>query len=700
MSVLHSALLILLQQASPVPLANPSVAGTGVSEVAKACGLSIRITSDQLLKREYQISWEVTGKHPKPANWTELACIRAMLAGKEVIGREGPDMPLGSAWSTGAVSASVRALQLDRRNERAAVVLSLLSLRLPPGTVSDSAVAALRATIDMGRRHPEIFRACSEVMTEAHLDSLALSCTEQGRALDRDLTWHNFRAARLEFRAGRSDAGTKRFIAALASARDSAAIAEVLWHLQWFLSPEELSTFQSLHVDELASWVQIRLAARDVRDGRPRGSRLAAHFERLDYVSDHFRLSLPPMIQKHGGLVGATPDNQQDPWSVLATSEPGAVPAFPYRYYARWQTQLDDRGVVYMRYGAPDTRIVESVYDPDTGVSGLNWRELWRYVIDGRALLLNFEGERFDGSAEATRLVTGVLGSYMCGVDAERCSLTERSKLAKRTGGSLGAETLAKLRDEDQVAIATATTHDDNSVRGKATWPVRAALYRIWDPSEGQLIAIIPVNVDTKGAPDASIHVTQLDANTGAVRDTTIGSGLRSGAGMERATILVLPTSMALTTWSVIVTGEDGRSGRWWEDGMTPIGSGPLVISDLVFGAERSALRWEVAGTEVALTLAPLDRAVPVRLYYQIRSQQERPAAVTTLSVVPEDKGTPAGAEGLRIRFEAPVMRGLNVEQRELDVSRLRGHSFRVTLTITDPGNGTTVSRTARLELQ
>ena len=133
---------------------------------------------------------------------------------------------------------------------------------------------------------------------------------------------------------------------------------------------------------------------------------------------------------------------------------------------------------------------------------------------------------------------------------------------------------------------------------------------------------------------------------------------------------------------------------------MTPIGSGSLVISDLVIGAEGSALRWNAAGTEVTLSLAPLDRAVPVRLYYQIRSQQERPAAVATLSVVPEDNGTPAGAKGLRIRFEAPVLRGLNVEQRELDVSRLRGHTFRVTLTIADPGNGATVTRTARLELK
>lgn len=696
----YPILLLAVQQVSPVNLASPAVSGTGIGEVAKVCDIRSGTTADQLLKREYQVSWAVTSRRPKPATWTELGCVRAMLSARDVISKEGPGMPLGAPWSAGAVYAAVRALQLDRRNERAAVILSLLSLRLPPGTVSDSTLSALRGIIALGSPRPEVLRACSELMTEAHLDSLALSCTERGRKLGRDLTWHNLRAARIDFRAGQPEAGAERFSEALANARDSAAVAEVLWHLQWFLSPEELAAFQALPVDQLAPWVQIRLAARDVRDGRPLGSRLAAHFSRLEFVLEHFRLRLPAMIAKRGGLVGSTPDNDRDPWEVLSADEPGAVPAFPYRYYARWQAQIDDRGVVYMRYGEPDVRLVESPYDTVNGHPEFNWRELWRYEIDGRVLLLNFEGERFDGSVEATRLVTGVLGSYMCDVDVERCAMTERSKMAKRIGGSLGKETIERIRTEDQAAIVSATTHDDNSVRGGTAWPVRAALFRLWDPAEGRPIAIIPVAVEAKKAPDASIHVTQLDASTGVMRDTTIASVLRPASGVMHQAVLVLPASMALTTWSVIVTGPDGRSGRGWEDGMSPIGSGPLVISDLVFGADRSSLQWNAAGTEVALSLSPLDRTQAVRLYYQLLSQRARPGAETTLSVVPVDKGTPANTEGLRIRFASPVTRGLNEVQRELDVSRLRGRNFRVTVTTTDPGTGATASRTARLELK
>jgi hypothetical protein len=42
---------------------------------------------------------------------------------------------------------------------------------------------------------------------------------------------------------------------------------------------------------------------------------------------------------------------------VPIACEPGIIRATPFRFYPRWQTDYDDRGVVWMRVGAPTKRI-------------------------------------------------------------------------------------------------------------------------------------------------------------------------------------------------------------------------------------------------------------------------------------------------------------------------------------------------------
>src|SRR5690606_17542244 len=116
-----------------------------------------------------------------------------------------------------------------------------------------------------------------------------------------------------------------------------------------------------------------------------------------------------------------------------------------------------------------------------------NLREVWRYDLDGGSLLLNFEGEQFDASQEATRLVIGVLGQYLCDVDVHRCNLTMR---ATTPNTPLSVEHIIQLEDIDQEHLTEATTKDDNSLRTAQHLQTTASLYRLRDPATGELIAL------------------------------------------------------------------------------------------------------------------------------------------------------------------------------------------------------------------
>ncbi|MEO5799138.1 MAG: hypothetical protein ABIZ70_12790 [Gemmatimonadales bacterium] len=566
--------------------------------------------------------------------------------------------------------------------------------------MNDTTLGTIVRAVASGQRRPELLRACTELMLQAKRDSISRSCATFALDLGQDSAWHELRLARIAARQHDTTDTTLHFALGLLAAKDSAALADVMWHLQWFFSPEELERFRAVPVSQLSAWVQLRLVSRDMRDGRPQGSRLIAHFERMEYVFEHYTLGLPEQIRKKGGLVGSMPDKPGNAWTLLSSPEPGGVGAGRFRYYARWQTDIDDRGIVYMRFGKPDTLLALNVPNEGLGRHGGgltdNLRELWIYHIDDRRLFLSFEGEQFDGREEATRLVSGVLGSYMCGFDARRCLLTRRSQLAaaKEVGEAnpLPYEQMLPIQYQDTEFIRTATTRDDNSPRGLTSIPLAATLYRMWDPTSGAPLSVIPIR--TSGDTSRmTVRVSQLDIGSSNLRDTTLT--------VPSSSVLALPRGPDVSTWSVVATREAKKeTGRGWEDGLAPLPVGEVRMSDLILGTARSPLVWDATGSRVPIHLGPFDRKVPIKLYYQLFSKLARPNATSTITLIREDPGTKADAPSVRIEGRAAVEKGLTEVERELDVSRLDGHRYRLEVAVSDGAGSVRVRQAVRIELK
>jgi hypothetical protein len=406
------------------------------------------------------------------------------------------------------------------------------------------------------------------------------------------------------------------------------------------------------------------------------------------------------------------------------------VAAAPFREYQRYDPRYDDRAVPYVRFGEPTARI-RWVGRDTTRVLGrrsptplrypnaTNTREAWRYDLDGRALLLHFESERFSGTTEATRLVTGVLGHYLCDVDALRCALSARSQAAfdavfrgnAGEGAPVSPEQIAALRTTDTEALRDATSLDDFSVRSRRTIAMVSQVHRVWKNQAGEVAVIVPYALRMRDLASSDAATTSFDlevhhwdpvAGASGVQRTTRNMRLpssRDGDGYLTG-FLVVDGGPSATTWSVIVTQGDSVRGRAATDFLPPLAGARLAISDLVVGAGSQGQVWRSPGGE-SVPLAPLgaiDRRERVSLFWQVRSGTERDSVRTSVAFV---RTTARGDEtALQVSFLGRTSAGIVEATRELDVSSLDPGTYRLELTVHDRREDLTVRRATRLLLR
>jgi hypothetical protein len=706
--------------------------------VDQVCGNPATLDRTGLLAREDQLQMAAHDAHPSAATWASLGCIRAALAGDGALSRPGLLMVAGNSWADGAERSLLKGLELEPGNAHAAEVLGLLALNdLEPENLKASAAAVI-AGVAAGATSPGTLRACAELALRVDNFKASQRCATAGLARGTDSTWHMLRLTRLSFRDADTTNGVTLFLGAMAAAHDSAARDEVNWQLQWFLSPSEQEALAKVADSARSHWVRDRLAERDVRDGQRPGARLAEHFNRLEYVLANFRLSLSRIARDSHGIVGAQPLNNWPPDTVRSFCEPGLVPARPERDYKGWQDRIDDRGVVWLRFGAPSKRIRatptcdSTIWDYAPGVNqpkvlATNVREVWTYEIDGMPLLLNFEAEMFSGSVEATRLVTGVLGSYLCDVDSRRCGLSALSQASwfasHVKNGTMSSSDMVKpediehIRDEDREFISVATTKDDNSPRGGKNVPLASQLNRLWDPLSGAPIALVTyavpekeLSVQQNGGERTTVfdlELRQWDPEADRSRDTLFSRHfIVPDTSLKRPNLVgfvVVPSTPAVSAWSLVLTQPDHRRGRRYDVATPGLHDGPLVLSDLVLGAEVQGLTWNLHN--VAIPLAPtsvLDRTATVFLYYQIKSTATRSDLRTTVALyrVKEGVSIDADTAALQVGFEQAVNDGVNEVAPTLDVSRLDKGAYRLEVRITDATGATLTRRDVLLDLE
>ncbi len=191
--------------------------------------------------------------------------------------------------------------------------------------------------------------------------------------------------------------------------------------IAWIATPKELAVWDATASTDRPAQLLAFWNERDVRDGLAAGGRFAEHVRRLDVALTDYRIQ---------------PKRGRAPIIRTASTAPGDLYernlgiGSPLRDYLPGQGELDDRGVIFVRQGAPVARR----YASDSRVEG------WVYARGGKTVVVFFTEALFDGSSGNTMLLASAPPEAyfaVCEFDRALCgpsgAIEQRERLRQRT---------------------------------------------------------------------------------------------------------------------------------------------------------------------------------------------------------------------------------------------------------------------------
>jgi GWxTD domain-containing protein len=363
--------------------------------------------------------------------WFALGLVRTRLAQDTIFAVEGPDLPSGASNLLGAANAFERALTIDPAFALAANQLAALPRPREGNDALQQRVTVLRRVRAL--LSPEALAEAAILERDAGSADSAVALERRALQTGRvDSGVVLLSLARDLYHAGHADDG---YAAWILGAKATTAAARRAYHdeMAWVTSPAELAEWDTLSADKRRGWARRFWTNRDVRDGRPSGSRLAEHYRRVEYAIQHFPISLPQTGRPTTLTYTPIDDNRFTAEAAKrARQYPNECPAAanfindsrmigadaPRRYYTPIQDQIDDRGVVWIRHGKPDQVRISVTGDIV---------EVWRYELPTGPLVLQFRAADFQGSSGATVLIPSLLTlppdvrAQVCDIEISLC---------------------------------------------------------------------------------------------------------------------------------------------------------------------------------------------------------------------------------------------------------------------------------------
>ncbi len=623
-----------------------------------------------------------------------------------------------------------------------------LGHRLLPRVIADGAERAR----GQGGASSELALLLARVEFQKQRFDRALADVERYETSGGDRGVASLERARLLAAGGRAEEGVRSYLDGLDRLSETGRLA-YRQDVAWVAATDELASFDSLATDRVEPWIRRFWEERDALNLRAPGERLAEHLRRWVYTHQHFLLhrpdDVPANAEGYGNQdvaalfeVGAT--------GLVMTELQGGVPRFAT--YRRTQWEIDDRGVLYLRFGEP-TEKVSSVAGPPN--------ESWAYDLPEGRRIFHFLGSRALGTQAGTTLTAALpLNPDMLdargGLDArysaaaaslraaQAAARTQAILIALAGGESpphtpeevaafeqahpreyekvsltrLHADLLWKEVARNRQAVAAAVATDGFAPVFEESLRASAQLYWVGlrAPETRRLLIVFAIpgkNLTPASRPDGGAGVlypvsfrvvalgrdgkgvTRLDTTrVFAVRDTLRGQQQLVGT-------LELPITAPGFDARVLVQQPSGRLGSGFgQDSMGLTGpAGTMVLSDLVVGLGESGLTWMYDGRRVALN--PLNAFTPsadADLFYEVTGLV--PGRRYTASLAITARGAkPDAKPDLELASDFVAEREYQSFSRSLGLSRLKPGSYILTVAIRDQEAGGVVQRHRALNI-
>jgi GWxTD domain-containing protein len=531
---------------------------------------------------------------------------------------------------------------------------------------------ALRRTIAaVGPAPPDLLLAWGRVEHAAGSPEAATAAFERYLSTDGNRALGLLELARSRLAAGVPDGEAAYYEGAALD--DPEAVAGYRADLQVIAADSNLREFDRHQGRSRAAFLHRFWTNRDHLELRPEGNRLREHYRRLAYARRHFPLTVS---RRFYGRLDA---------------------------YRSQNTELDDRGIIYVRQGEPRVRLRPFIF-------GAMPNESWRYERADGDLLFHFSSGYDDnggGDLYDYRLVQSVLdlrGAADASQDQLILSRQSLSPIYARmlNWGRFGAANeRARERNIGIESIQVGTTTDNNELRFKRRLSVVADLIAVGQRS-GQALAHFVFGI-------AARTTTWQPAGDGVnhpvrVRLVALDRHDRAVAALD--TSLVVHLGQPLSKQFVVGRAElPLPPGRWAYRAALQQGDSAgvvlppdtvlvahtsdslLSLSDIALGTPGRAVPWVTEAADTVL-LAPsglIRERAEMQIYYEASGLRRGPYRHEISVHRPDRRGNKGRRPLVSVDFEelatGPTLRS----RRAVRLERLKQGHYVVQVRLTGP---------------
>jgi len=659
---------------------------------------------------EFEWAGEIEPGWPYP--WYGLGLAELALGEHPSIAIENVRQMLGKDYLTKAANAFARAAAADPTFTAAVIDLTNTALSQ---RINDRVAVATEAVRIAARgpagRHPlvqlargrlERVRGEADSSVAAFRAALALGADSGVALFELSRSLYFGRHPRQAWEAYFAGAGAMRSLDAVGAYRDDVA---------WLASDAELAEFDGLPgAAERADWLRRFWIARDHDDVREVGDRLAEHNRRWRYVKRNF------------GLV-----SRRRHYDIA-------------EIYRSTQTDIDDRGIIYLRHGPPDDRasFVCPLESRDAW-RGCEANESWLYHRRDGDLVFHFVAREDVQDYKLVESLVDVLGfGNAVYAQGRRDPLVQQLYATRRhfgepygrIGNGIGVRSgaLVEERAIGQRSIAVGTSTDSYRHRFESPLGARTTQFVVARRDSGSpaqtvvVVFAVPVGrltavpaagqvryplqlrmrvVDSLGRAVAALDTLRVFAAAQPLARDAYLSGVLSvavPAGTLRYRLLVAtPGERAgdvVSLDSLPVPALDGQT---------------VAVSDLVLGRVGSGIAWLPPGDTVLLNpLGDYAQGGSIELYYEVAGLAAGTAYRTEITLEPAGGPSLFGRvralfggrrTPVRLSFDAVASGAVTRVRRSIGLGDLKRGAYVLTVTVSDPHGGATQVRRRRLEV-
>jgi GWxTD domain-containing protein len=611
-----------------------------------------------------------------PEAWYGLGLAEAARSRSEMKER----LRLGSRVGLGALERAgddyVRALKADPRYVPAALELAEVELSLLDTVRLKRARDVLRRSVQALVPDPaDLLLAWGRV--ERSAGSLRIASDAFQRYLasggSRDLGLLELARTRLALGASAGEAAYYEG----AATGDPEVIAGYRSDLEVIAADSNLREFDRLSGRRRAAFLHRFWTDRDHFDLRPEGERLREHYRRLLYARRHFSLTISRRFYGR------------------------------YDAYRSGNTEVDDRGVIYIRQGEPTDRLRPFIFRAMPN-------ESWRYPRSEGDLLFHFSSgydENGGGDLYDYRLVESVMdlrGASDAPRDQLILSRQSLSPIYSRmlNWGRYGsAKERTRERNIGAASIAVGTTTDSHELRFHHRLAAVADLIAVGRSVRGALghLVFAVLARGTRPRPAASgveypvrVRLVTLDRHDRSVATLDTSLVVALGRALTPTEYIVGRVEIALPPghWSYRVALQQGDSGGVLlpRDSVrvSPTGDEALSLSDIALGSPGRAVPWVTdVGDTVLLAPSSLFRErSEIEIYYEASGGMAgRPYRhdIAVFRAGTDDDRESRERPLVALSFQEEAIASTIRSRRTVRLDRLKTGRYLVEVTITDP---------------